>query len=124
MSSQALETKKPHKLFGMIFSRRRTYEIINISDIIICILVIFIHNFIPYSLHSIIYLFATIVFLLISSVTFFTYFYYKSFGTKMHYAYYWSAVVFSILSIAVTFISFFLLFDNGKQTEVPNNDSV
>ena len=112
MTSESLQTKKPHKLFGMIFSRRRTYEIINISDIIICILFLFILNFVEYKPYLVLFLLVAIVFLLISSATFFTYFYYRSFGTKMHYAYFLGAVIFDFVSIAMTVVTALQYFQN------------
>ena len=71
-----LNTKKEFKLFCMTFKRRRLYEIINISDIIICIIFLFLYNFIPYSPSYIFFILYSIGFLIISSVTFFVYFYY------------------------------------------------
>jgi hypothetical protein len=116
MSSENLQTKKPHKLFGMIFSWWRTYEIINVSDIIICILFIFTQNFVDIAAYSMIFLIACIVFLLISTVTFFTYFYYRSFGTKMHYAYFFSAVIYCLVCIAMTLVSIVKFFKEDEAT--------
>lgn len=65
-----------------------------------------------------IFLVACIIFLLISTATFFTYFYYRSFGTKIHYAYLFSAVVFCLVSLAMTLLcTIWFFMDDEKDSK-------
>jgi hypothetical protein len=66
---------------------------------------------VDYTTYPIFFLSATLIFLLVSTATFFTYFYYWSFGTKMHYVYFFFAVVFCIVSIAMTVLSSIRFFE-------------
>lgn len=104
MDTQSLKTGKPHKLFCLIFSRRQSYEIINVSDIIISIIFLIWFNFVPASKYQLLFCIVNIVFLLISTATFFTYYYYRTFGSKMHYTYFISAFLFCLITIMIAVI--------------------